>query len=57
MGDSSLLVFLDMSVEGEKYFETRPCATTSKTNKKFQDIRIFGKRNFADCCIMPATTK
>jgi hypothetical protein len=57
MGDSSLVVFLDMSVEGEKYFETRLCATTSKTNKKFQDIRIFGKRNFADCCIMPATTK
>jgi hypothetical protein len=28
-----------MSVEGEQYFETSPCATTSKTNnRKFQDI-------------------
>jgi hypothetical protein len=38
MGDSYLVVFLEMSVEGEKYFETSPGATTSKTNRKFQDI-------------------
>jgi hypothetical protein len=38
MGDSSLVVFLDMSVEGEQYFETSSCATNSKTNRTFQDI-------------------
>jgi hypothetical protein len=38
MGDSYLVIFVEMSVEGEKYFETNPCAKTSKTNKTFQDI-------------------
>jgi len=39
MGDSYLAVFLEMSVEGETYFEPSPYATTSKTNnRKFQDI-------------------
>jgi len=40
MGDSYLVFFLEMSVEGEKYFETiaSPCATTRKTIRKFQDI-------------------
>jgi hypothetical protein len=38
MGDSYLVVFLEMSVEGEKYFEANPGATISKTNRKFQDI-------------------
>jgi len=39
MGDSYLVVFLEMLVEGEKYFEPSPYATTNKTNNiNFQDI-------------------
>jgi hypothetical protein len=43
MGDSYLMVFVEMSVEREKYFETSPCA---KPAKLIENFRIFGKRNF-----------
>jgi hypothetical protein len=43
MGDSYLVIFVEMSVEGEKYFETNPCA---KPAKLIEHFRIFVKRNF-----------
>jgi hypothetical protein len=44
MGDSYPMVFVEMSVEGEKYFETSPCAKPAKLIEYF---RIFVKRNFS----------
>jgi hypothetical protein len=43
MEDSSLVVFLDMSVDREKYFDTSPVLPPAKLIENF---RIFGKRNF-----------
>jgi hypothetical protein len=44
------MVFLEMSVEGEKYFETSPVQPPAKLIENFS---IFGKRNFSVILLLP----